>query len=354
MLRSLTGLCLLSVVGCGASESARSSMLRETLASPEVQRARVHAPDLVLQAERAHAAAHAFERAENPEAAADEETRARLLLAAATAEADRAEADEERLRLEHETNELDAQSARNEQERLQIEQESARLAAARTAREELARALAQAEHDEPRRRNLVSASRESTSGESAALVRRARLDLAVAIALGAPQDSVDAASAAIERFEHVQPTGPSRVNAASEARVLAERALGQARATTPAATREVIASFERSAREYNLPITSTPRGMIVAPATMDARVMSRLCDLANAFANGPILIETRSQSAAASTRRSIDALVATLVQHGVPRTRVTVSSPTDGASAGSADRATIVLVFAGYVPQASE
>lgn len=315
-------LTMLLLSACGGGESPRETMLRETMASTDVQRAREHAPDLVAQAERAHEQARAFERDGNVSAADDEETRARLLLAAALAETDRAISDEQRVILENETSAQTQQAEHDEQERVEIEHENARMAASLAAREELARALNQATREEPRRRNLVSSSTAGSMAAASAFARQAELDLATAVAIGAPAESADAVRAALARFRAASASSSERVQAAAEARIAALSALGRARATLPAPTRETIASLIEMADRFGLAGSMTPRGFVVEHIGNAAS--ARIVELATAFATGPIIIESRSAPNDRVAVRSAEAFLDLLSGAGIARDRMSL------------------------------
>lgn len=327
---------------CGAGESPRSTMLREILASDDVTRARTHAPDLVAAAERAEADAQANSRRANAAAADDDATRARLYIAAALAETERAEADEARLALVRETDTLAQEALALETERLEIERESARLAASRAAGEELARALRQAEADEPRRRNLVSSGARGGAGVAVALVRRARLDLAIALSLAPPTRDSDEAVALLARWDAMAEQDAQRLHVAEDVRLATERALGRARASTEHPSAEAIASLVRAAEEYQFVISVTPRGAVIDIASDTATTQARLADLLLAFPTGPVLID------ASGAPRRFDLVRDTLVRRGVPATRV--QSANVGSSARSGG---LGVVLPGYAPTAA-
>lgn len=327
---------------CGGGESPRETMLRQTMASTDVQRAREHAPDLVAQAERAHEQARAFERDGNLRAADDEETRARLLLAAALAETDRAISDEQRVIIENETSAQTQQAEHDEQERVEIEHENARMAASVAAREELARALDQATREEPRRRNLVSSSTAGSIAAASAFARQAELDLATAIAIGAPAESADAARAALTRFRAASASSSERIHAAAEARVAALEALGRARAILPAPSQETIASLVEMAGRFGVAGSMTPRGFVVENVGNAAR--ARIVELATAFATGPLVIELRSPPNDRAAVRLADAFVDQLSAAGIARNRMTVITNSAEGQASSS----IAVVFSAY------
>ena len=332
------------LAACAGSESPRSTMLRETLASADVSRARSRAPDLVAAAERAQADAQEHQRHEQTAAASDDETRARLYIAAALAETERAEADEARLLLVHETDALDQESTELEAERLQIEQETGRLSASRAAGEELARALHQAETDEPRRRGLVSSGARGVVEVAAALVRRARLDLAVALSLAAPTQASEEAQSLLRQWEELPAQDTARLRMAEQIRLAAERALGQARANGDHATPEATASFVRMSTELGFTVNITSRGALIEIAENSAVHVARLGDVLLANPIGPALLRVAADTSGSARGRTTSRVVEELVRRGVAALRV------QSGDVPANSRAAIVVLLPGYAP----
>jgi hypothetical protein len=205
----------------------RPDVLEARFAEPDARRARAEAPDLHARAERAWRDA----RSTRNDAAtrADHQTRARLLLDAAVAEADRIELD--RVAAAAEARYASAIEARADVERqaFDVSREIAREQAARVARAEAERASRRDEIDRtsrgrPKEREVMRAQLAEQ------LRRRALLTLAAATALGlSDQRSLDLEQT-IARGEH-SPTGTTALAAARAAMAAAERALADARAT---------------------------------------------------------------------------------------------------------------------------
>jgi len=196
MRASLRRLCatiaLMACLACGGAP-AYTDTLRAEFESPDAGSARSAAPEVMAEADRARALMLAAEDAGDDAAAADERTRARLLLEAAGTQA-------ERVSLEQAQREAEAreEAATVEAVRLETlrEQEARALAqdlAGDLARDQARQAFAQAEEDETRRsaRNAgpVAAARQRAAQ---ALTLRAQLVLAAAEVMGAAPADVDA------------------------------------------------------------------------------------------------------------------------------------------------------------------
>jgi hypothetical protein len=347
---ALLGLALvLGTWGCGsATPPPGRRFLEERFDAPEVADARRVAPDLVAAAERARDEAERARARGDEDAAADETTRARLLLEAALVEARRIREERARQQAENEVSELLATAMRDEAARAAIERENTRRAALAVLQEELARAIARAEATEPRRGARLPSGDPSEAARAAqALAARARLLLGAAMVLGAPAEDVVRAESALERHGLAAADPQRALAAADEARRAAETALGRARARvlggeaprSPSAMDSdavdaIIASVAEDAQGRGLEAHATERGLVLSvPAAFVGSSAAPAAGVAAALAAvvrtapGPVRIwvdeGTNARNAPRTARRALGLLEA-LVAAGVPRDRLSV------------------------------
>ena len=208
---------------CAATRSAApADALAARFALADAQRANTLAPDLYARAERARAEAR---EADDESARKDHTVRARLLLDAAIAEADRIAAEREGAAADARADRSVEERAALERRRLDLEQAAARELAAQAARAEAERALAPA----------TSAHRESDAERVKAasfLCDRAALTLAGALALGLPATTADALERTIAAARLIQ-SSTARVKAAKHALERVQEALETTRAALP-------------------------------------------------------------------------------------------------------------------------
>ena len=228
-MRGLAIVIVAACVACGGAPRA-STTLAADLDALDLDAASQRAPDLAASARSAAADARAADDRGDPAAAADAATLSRLYAQAAVDESERLSASEARLLAEREMLEAETELHAIESARAGSTTELARLAAARTAREEGARALARAEIDEarPGRARQDSLSDAGEMRQAARAIRdRARLLSSAATTLGA------ASSSDVEELiaQSESATAPL------EAVRLADRAHGAARARLAAARR---------------------------------------------------------------------------------------------------------------------
>lgn len=278
---------------CGGARSARSTVdLAPFFEAEGIADARREAPDLVAAAELARDEAERADASGDENAAHDHATRARLLLDAALAEADRVRFDRERLALLEE-----AEAALTEARSLEVAREALaararRDAAAGIALAQMQNAHAAAERLESRGRRHRGSDVDRTRREAAsALEIRTRLSVAAARALGASDE--DLAPFEVER---ARPSDPAAWLAqADDAHRRALGLLGRLRAAHPVGP-EIVASLVEAAREHALVPTSTPEGLVLSDPSDRA-----LMDLARAFPHG--LVVLRGRGAVARQRR---------------------------------------------------
>jgi hypothetical protein len=313
----------------------------ETLFSDEGARAaRARAPDLYARAQRARREAEAAERAGDPQAASDHATRARLLLSAAEAEAERIAAENERLEAEQTEQAALSQARRNERTRAEIEAAVERELAARVAREQADKAFEVADEDERRGRR----GRRSKAEYRAAaqfLTERTRLVLSAARALGAPGDAIARVEDMVRRARRVDdPT--ERIAAADRALMEARAVLGQARAAGQRPSEDEVASLLAAAHELGMDASRIDHGLALEAdvfagargTRLQAARVRRLAALLRAHPHGPIRIEVahdRARGAERRARRRADALAKALEQEKVEADRLQpVAAEADG------------------------
>jgi hypothetical protein len=292
-------LVVLICAGCAAARSRRpTEALSLAFASDDAKRARAAAPDLYARAERAQQdARHARGDSER----ADHETRARLLLEAAIAEADRIAAERGAAEAEARAARALERRAELEQRRIALEQAVTREASARNARTEAEHAFQQVDLDQ-QKRGETPAQRETIRAQAAELLRgRARLTLAAASALGLSPAQSAAIEQTIARAEHAG-AGLALLSAARAALVESERALGDARKALGAPRSAQTASLLEMGAERGLAPQASARGVAVAldamfaassaePTRAGRARLEQIAALASAYPSGAIAIE---------------------------------------------------------------
>jgi hypothetical protein len=203
-------------LACAAQQTARTS--DSLFASPEAEHAREHAPDLYEQAQVAWAKADAAQRHRNDAAADGHRDEAYLWLAAAVTEAERVQLDQRRAELQREEERWAKQLARD--------QEASAVVARDISRYE-ARAVALHEAE-----RLTALSEGPTADEATldAILTRARLNLALAEALGATDEQLRPLR---QRAEALARRGPSSARTAEALLWKTEALIGSMRAQWP-------------------------------------------------------------------------------------------------------------------------
>jgi outer membrane protein OmpA-like peptidoglycan-associated protein len=357
-VRTLAACVLLAA--CAASSAHRPSTLDATFTVAKLARIRALAPDFLARAEQARAqAAATSDDAER----ADQEARAQLLLDAAAAEAERIEIDRNRATLEAQALAWEQVTTQAGLERTNLELELKLMAAAKIAEQEAARAFEQAElaedHSLPNRKERG----EARKAAAAFLLRRAKLTLAAARAMGASEPQLTAADRAIAGAEQKPSGDAASLQAVQGALALAERALGDARAKSPAPSPEAVQDLLARASELGVAATRAPRGVILgvpsafapgsaALANSAQRKLVLLRDLLGAFPHGELRIEAHAQagSAAASQKLALARAqrVRTYLIATLPAERVVAVS--DAAALASDDGIDLVLPAYGAPP----
>lgn len=350
---------------CGAGGPAASRDVRDQLESDESAVARARAPDLIARAEAAADAADRAERGGDLVAASDRATQARLLLAAAWAEAARVEDDEARREIEEELAGVLARARRDERTREALSRNLARLASARAAREEAERALEQAEQDEARggRRARVSLQEASDLRRAAAALRaRARTSLAAAASLGAPERAMAPAHELLRRSEQMQRDPLAALRAADRAHHESLRALGEARAHAEGPGPDGLLVLTEAAQAEGFDALALPEGTAVeadgvfsgsSPHVGSMAKVRRLAALVAAHPHGPVqlqvLVRQGGRAGEQLSERRARALRTALIAAGAPETRLSIQ-PVDAALASDEPTDRVRLVFVAYVP----
>jgi len=346
---------LLSLAGCGAATT--QSTLEPLFADPAVAEARRRAPDIYAEAERAREAARRAEGANDVQAAADYATQARLLLTAATVEADRLALEEERLGLERQAREDVRRAIADNAARGELDRRMSRERAADLALQQAEVAFEQAAEDEPRRRRRDENEVRGMHRRAASvLLRRASLALSAAEAMGASAAEVGTLRARIEEARGRE--DPSAALGEAD-RIYAEvqAVLGRLRARADAPRADVARSLMSEARVAGFAVHADARGVVLSDDTLfrggalhpDRRRLERLHTLLVAFPHGQVRIEVFGPTEEAR-RLEVRArtLAAALARQGIPAERLLHEGV--GPDARDVDLHRVDIVFLAYSP----
>ena len=359
MMRRAFSLIVLLVAGCAGAPPSAVETTAERFRAPEAETARERAPDIWAQADRARQEAEEAQRSGDSRAAADHATRARLLLAAAIAEADRLEVEERRLEMEEQARALEEQTSRDVTARLELQAEMGRRASARVAAQQAAMAFQRAAEDEGRRYRATNDERARLHREAAdILLRRATLVLSAAEAMGATPARAAQVTDVIEEAE--QTDEPAlRMQRAHDAVRGAFVALGEARASREGPAPDEIAALREAASQAGFTVEQDDRGVVVRadgifagraarPSPAARRRLAQLAAIVAAHPHGPVQVHSFVPGAA--LRRQADARAATvateLATEHVPRDRLLP----EGVIEPGEDQDAIWLVFVAYRP----
>lgn len=211
---------LLAAAGCGgASEQVRHT--DERFAAANVERAERADPRALDAARRAHARSMDADSADDPAAAGDWRTIARLWLTAAELQAETVDAEHDTSRATLAAADVELQAAVVEREERLLAAELRREATAAEVRATAARARALAEASEHRRGEL-----RGTNGEVAplaqAMLELARANLAAIVAAAGPERDVSVVRTAIDEAQRAT-NDPRALDIAYRALRAAER-----------------------------------------------------------------------------------------------------------------------------------
>ncbi len=308
-------LALPCVLGCAGGASGRGVMA-ERFARAKASGARALAPRLFARASRARdEAARARARGEQT-AASDYEMSAGLFLDAALAEAEQTRLERRRAAAERRAAKALERQAEHQRVRLSVEAEIARLEAARVARQEARRVFQQDGRHTGQTNGRKDRQQLAEDRKRAAdfLLKRARLMLAAAVAMGARSQDIQGAERAIEQAE-AEAAGTSArgisasVSRAERALAAAEQTLGAARAQYPGPNHDEIAALVSAAEERGLACERLDRGVVVTLADVFAagtsrlssqgkRKLQQLAALVRAHPHGPVRIRLGSAAGA--------------------------------------------------------
>lgn len=298
-MRCFIGPLLLFAACAGGQANPTTEALFDT---PAAARAKELAPDLHRRAESAWEASQKADEDGDDDAAADLQTEARLWLAAAATEAERIEIDRRRLTLQTEEERWATRLGRDQEATAIVAQDISRYQAR-------ALALREAERLSP-----VS-SGHSNQEVVSALVTRARLNLALAEALGAPPEDLapyDAEARAIERQY------PKAAERAERLLLDTESLVGSMRGKWPQPLPGAATELVETALAMGFEADRVPTGAIVRSGRfftpggkVSASTVQRFVGLMSAFPHGPVACQV---AVPARTRRAWPQRVAVLVE----------------------------------------
>ncbi len=295
------------LLACGGSQSSTVD-LAAFFEAERVEQARREAPDLVASAEFAREEA---EHADDPNAAADHATRARLLLDAAVVEAERAALDRRRVVVLEAADVATVAAVAADDRRVLLQQRAARRRAAEVAREQMRVALEQAEIDEPRRlRGRTEAVTAARRDAARALLSRAQLLVAAARGLGAPSEGADEVEHELSDLAgRVRANAADSLGAVDEAHRHALALLGDARRAHPVAASS-IDSLATAIRERGYDVDLRPEGLVLTGRLLrgnrlDSGRVSAVAEIASAHPHGPIQVRGRHAARIAAALREL-------------------------------------------------
>jgi hypothetical protein len=334
-------LCVCALwMGCASAQQkpvAAPTPAFTRLDAAEAERVRALAPDLGLRAEAALHDADVAEDAGDAQAALEHRTRASLWTEAALAEAERIEHMRARDAAEAASQRSAAERAALDAERVEAVRATQRLQAGRVARAQAERMFAEAALDEEARRGTTQDRAAARAKVAPQLLARVQLSLAAAAGMGASETSRQRAEVALESARAAKPGTVDALNKAQQAQALADLALGEARAISPAPTAAQTTSLLAAATERGMPSGVTERGVVMelaslfAPAarTLTARgrsVLEHVQSLLRAFPHGQVQLELVVEVGADAARAKLCAARAdalTLQLESTLRGRVT-------------------------------
>ena len=266
------------VLGCAAQQTPRAS--DSLFASPAAEQAREHAPDLYHQARTAWAQSDEAQRRKDDQAADDRRTEARLWLAAAVAEAARIELDLRRAELQREEERWAKQLARDQ---------AASAVVARDISRYEARAVALREAE-----RLAAMSKSPIVSDAAldAILTRARLNLALAEALGATDEQLLPLR---KRADVVERRHPESAKLAEALLLKTEALIGEMRAQWPEPAPGASTGLVETALVMGFAADRMGSGVVVrserffaSSGKVSGATVKRFHGLLEAFPHGPV------------------------------------------------------------------
>ncbi len=285
--------CLATACG-GRQQTESSATLFE---SPAAALAKELAPDLYANADIATAGAERARRDRDPDAAEELETEARLWLAAAATEGERIELDRRRAELEREEERWSKQLGRDQEAAAAVARDIS-LYEARDV------ALREAERLSPNAPNA------STEQVVAALLSRARLNLALARALGASQAELRPRE---DRAAEIETRSPRSADLAEALLLDTEALIGTMRRQWPEPLPGASTELVQTALVMGFVADRTNTGVIVrsdgffdASGQVSGATVRRFEGLLAAFPHGPVACQVGVSGSPnkSSTRRA--------------------------------------------------
>lgn len=271
-------LVIMSVLalGCGARQSMRTS--ESMFSSPAAEVAQELAPDLYEEAKVAASMAEEAERRKDDAAAKDYHTESRLWFAAAVVEAERIQLDRHREEIEREEERWAKQLARDQEASAAVADDISRYQAQAVALREADRVSA------------LAPGAPASGAALDAIVTRARLNLALAEALGASEAEIESLRSRVDTM--------AKQGAARDAESLlheTEALIGAMRAEWPAPRPGASIALVETATTSGFAADRTATGVVVRSERFfgsDGKVftgtLNRFRALVTAFPHGPI------------------------------------------------------------------
>ena len=265
-------------LGCAAQQTARTS--DSLFTSPAAEQAREHAPDLYEQAQTAWAKADAAQRHRDDAAANDQRTEAQLWLTAAVAEAERVQLDQRRAGLQREEEHWAKQLARDQEASAMVARDISRYEARAVALHEAER--------------LTALSDGPTMSEATldAILTRARLNLALAEALGATDEQL---APLRERADVLARRRPHSAKDAEALLLKTEALIGQMRAQWPEPRPGAATELVETALVTGFAADRIGTGVLVrserfftSTGSVSSATVKRFHGLLAAFPHGPV------------------------------------------------------------------
>ncbi|KPK15268.1 MAG: hypothetical protein AMJ62_09910, partial [Myxococcales bacterium SG8_38] len=265
-------------LGCGARQSARTS--ESIFTSPAAEVAQELAPDLYEEAKVAAARAEEAQRRKDEKATEDSRTESRLWFAAAVAEAERIQLDRLRDEIEREEERWAKQLARDQEASAVVAEDISRYQAQAVALREAER---------------VSGIARGAPADAAAIdaiVTRARLNLALAEALGATEAEVGPLRS---RVDAMAERGTGSAQGAEGLLRDTEALIGAMRAEWPAPRPGASIALVETATASGFAADRAATGVVVRSGRffgpdgkVSAATLKRFRTVAAAFPHGPI------------------------------------------------------------------
>jgi hypothetical protein len=340
--------CCVLLAACARHAQSGTSLPAPHIAETERARIAMLARDMLARAERAQSDA----RAAVGDARVDHQTRADLLLAAAATEADRVVLLRRAAALEAEAQAADRTRVFNEQATVELRAQLQRARSAALATQEAIGVFTEVAAEE-RPRRPVAEQAAAHARASTFFLKRARLTLAVALALGAAAPCVATAQRELEAAVKLEAAHREALPAAQHALGAAYLALGNARQQEALPGPDMAADLAARVTELGLSAVRGPTGVVITVAgafvsggsdvlPTQRRRLVLLALLLSAYPHGFVVIAPGSGSAGSerlAQRRAGSARALLLPGPGLPRLKV----PAEAAVGVAPDDLTLIL-----------